>query len=125
GLPLADGAATLMLNVFAPRNGAEIQRVLAPGGMLLVATPTPRHLAELVDAAGLLGVDEHKQERLDDKLGPFLTLERQRVLDWELELDPSALEDAVAMGPSAFHAHATPSASLTVTASVTLSVYQR
>ena len=67
---------TLMLNVFAPRNGAEIRRVLAPGGTLIVVTPTPRHLGELVDAAGLLHVDERKQERLDDKLAPFLTLDR-------------------------------------------------
>ncbi len=125
GLPLGDGVADLMLNVFAPRNGAEIRRVLAPGGTLIVVTPTPRHLGELVDAAGLLHVDERKQERLDDKLAPFLALQHQHPLEWQLRLDAGDLAAAVAMGPSSFHAHATPPTQLDVTASVTLSIYQR
>ncbi len=125
GLPLGDATAGLMLNVFAPRNGSEIKRVLAPGGTLIVVTPTPRHLAELVDAAGLLHVDERKQERLDDKLAPFLTLERQRALEWQLTLGADQLAAAIAMGPSSFHAHTTPPAPLSVRASVTLSIYLR
>ncbi len=125
GLPLADASATLMLDVFAPRDGAEIRRVLAPGGTLLVVTPTPRHLAELVDAVGLLRVDERKQERLDDKLGPYLALAEQRALEWSLQLDADDVEAAVAMGPSAFHAHGRDTGPLDVTASVTLSIYQR
>src|SRR5258705_9927810 len=32
GLPLADGCADLVLDIFAPRNGAEFRRVLRPGG---------------------------------------------------------------------------------------------
>jgi 23S rRNA (guanine745-N1)-methyltransferase len=125
GLPLGDATAALMLDIFAPRDGAEIRRVLAPGGTLVVVTPTPRHLAELVDAVGLLRVDEHKQERLDDKLGPYLTLAEQRTLEWSLALDADDVEAAVAMGPSAFHAQAHDTGPLDVTASVTLSIYQR
>jgi 23S rRNA (guanine745-N1)-methyltransferase len=125
GLPLRDGVAALMLNVFAPRNGAEIRRVLQPGGTLVVITPTPRHLGELVDAAGLLHVDERKQERLDDKLAPHLTLVDQRPLEWTLRLEQQELADAVAMGPSSFHRPQTPPGRLEVTASVTLSTYQR
>ena len=30
-LPLADGSADVLLNVFAPRNGPEMRRVLRPG----------------------------------------------------------------------------------------------
>lgn len=125
GLPLGDGVAAVMLNVFAPRNGEEIRRVLAPGGTLIVVTPTPRHLGELVDAAGLLHVDERKQERLDEKLAPHLTLERQHPLEWHLRLDADDLAAAVAMGPSSFHAPAAPAAPLDVTASVTVSIYRR
>jgi 23S rRNA (guanine745-N1)-methyltransferase len=125
GLPLGDGVAALMLNVFAPRNGAEIRRVLRPGGTLIVATPTPRHLGELVEAAGLLHVDERKQERLDDKLAPHLELVDQRPLEWTLRLEEADLVDAVSMGPSSFHRPTVPPAPLDVAASVTLSTYQR
>src|SRR3954466_5497458 len=38
-LPVADGSAAVILNVFAPRNGPEFHRVLAPDGRLLVVTP--------------------------------------------------------------------------------------
>ena len=58
-----------MLSVFGPRNAAEIRRVLAPGGALLVATPGPGHLAELRPALGLIGIDERKAERLADAYG--------------------------------------------------------
>jgi 23S rRNA (guanine745-N1)-methyltransferase len=125
GLPLRDGTAALALNVFAPRDGAEIQRVLAPGGRLVVVTPTPRHLAELTDRLGLLRVDEHKQQRLDAKLGPYLTLTEQRSREWGLQLSAQDVEDVVAMGPNAWHEHAQPSGPLSATASITVSVYQR
>src|SRR5680860_194779 len=46
-LPVADDAADVVLNVFAPRNGAEIARVLAPAGALIVVTPAAEHLYEL------------------------------------------------------------------------------
>jgi 23S rRNA (guanine745-N1)-methyltransferase len=125
GLPLRDGVATLALNVFAPRNGSELARVLAPGGTLVVVTPTPRHLAELTDALGLLRVDERKQERLDAKLGPFLTLLEQRERKWTLELSEQDVADVVAMGPNAWHTHVRPTGPLGATASITVSVYQR
>ena len=38
-LPVADSAAVLALNVFAPRDGAELCRILHPAGSLLVVTP--------------------------------------------------------------------------------------
>ena len=60
GLPLADACADVVLDVFAPRNGAEFRRVLRPGGRLVVVTPTPAHLAELVPLLGLIGVDPDK-----------------------------------------------------------------
>ena len=37
---MADAAAGVLLNVFAPRNGAEFRRVLRADGVLLVVTPT-------------------------------------------------------------------------------------
>ena len=66
-LPLRDGAADLLLNVFAPRNGAEFRRILAPHGALLVVTPTADHLGALVRALDLLTVDPAKDARLSSR----------------------------------------------------------
>jgi 23S rRNA (guanine745-N1)-methyltransferase len=76
-LPVRDGVADLALNVFAPRDGREIARVLAPHGVLIVVTPTPRHLGELVPLVGMLSVDEDKQARLREKLSPHLISSEQ------------------------------------------------
>jgi 23S rRNA (guanine745-N1)-methyltransferase len=131
-LPVRDDVAALVLSVFAPRDGAEIARVLRPGGALVVVTPTGRHLDPLVSALGLLTVDERKQERLDAKLDPHLELERRADRDWSLALGPVDIRNAVAMGPSARHVDegeldariAALPEPLGVTASVTISVYR-
>jgi 23S rRNA (guanine745-N1)-methyltransferase len=68
-LPLADGCAEVVLVVFAPRGAGEIARVLRPGGRLVVLTPTPAHLGELVGPLGLLGVDGRKVEQLPEPVG--------------------------------------------------------
>lgn len=102
-LPLRGEVAGLVLNVFAPRNGAEMARVLRPGGALLVVTPTDRHLRELVSALGLLSVDTRKQERLEREFGDRLRISRSEVVEWGMELGRRDLEAVVAMGPSAAH----------------------
>ncbi len=102
-LPVKDGVAAAVLHVFAPRNGAEVARVLAPGGRVLVVTPTPRHLAPLVRELGLVSVDPRKPERLERALGPHLVRRGHELVAFDLRL---AREDAarlVAMGPSARH----------------------
>src|SRR6266536_3566183 len=63
-LPVADGAASLVLDVFAPRSGPEFHRILRPDGALLVVTPEPDHLGELVAALDLVRVDPDKERRL-------------------------------------------------------------
>ncbi len=101
-LPFADGAAALVLSVFGPRNAAEIRRVLAPDGTLIVASPGSGHLAELRRALGLIGVDERKTERLADAFGGFADSTVTPVR-YELRLGHAELTDLVAMGPSARH----------------------
>jgi 23S rRNA (guanine745-N1)-methyltransferase len=125
-LPVRDAAAALALSVFAPRNGAELARVLVPGGALIVVTPTERHLAQLVEAFGLLSVDARKRERLAEKLDPHFGDARVSTLEWMLELSREEALDAVEMGPSAAPAKpARLSEPVTVTASVELSVRRR
>jgi 23S rRNA (guanine745-N1)-methyltransferase len=102
-LPVRDGCADLVVNVFAPRNGPELRRVLRPGGTLLTVTPTPRHLAELVGELKLLGVDGRKEERLAATLGPHLESAGSSEHDFAVLLDHEAVRTVVGMGPSAWH----------------------
>ena len=69
-LPLRDGVADAVLNVFAPRNAAEIARVLRRDGAALIVTAAAGHLEELVGPLGLIGVDPDKEERLDEQIAP-------------------------------------------------------
>jgi 23S rRNA (guanine745-N1)-methyltransferase len=101
GLPVADGAAGLVLDVFAPRSGAEFHRILRPDGLLVVATPTAEHLGEL---RGLLAVDPDKDRRLAAGLGPWFTPAGRSVRRWKMRLDAEDVRTLVAMGPTARHA---------------------
>lgn len=101
-LPLADGSAALVLSVFGPRNPAEIRRVLAPGGTLIVATPGPGHLKELRRPLGLIGIDERKSARLAEAYGDYASTAVTTVR-YQLRLGHADLTDLAAMGPSARH----------------------
>ena len=103
-LPVADSAAAVALNVFAPRDGAELRRILRPDGALLVVTPAADHLAELIGPLGLLSVDERKQDRLADKLGPYFEPAAEREHRTVMSLDHPAAGLLAAMGPSSWHA---------------------
>ena len=46
-IPVADGRADVLLNIFSPAAAAEFARVLRPGGLLVYAVPAPRHLLGL------------------------------------------------------------------------------
>ncbi|WP_226345012.1 putative RNA methyltransferase [Agilicoccus flavus] len=102
GLPLRDASCDLVTCVFAPRPAAEILRVLAPGGSLLVVTPGPGHLRTLVEAAGMVGVDERKDERLADRLAAFEAVD-ERVVSTVETVGPADAAAVVGMGPSAHH----------------------
>ena len=101
-LPLADGSAALVLSVFGPRNPAEIRRVLAPDGTLIVATPGPDHLMEARQSLGLIGIDERKTARLADAYGDYARTAVTAVR-YQLRLGHAGLTALVAMGPSARH----------------------
>lgn len=124
-LPVRDGVAGAVLSVFAPRGPAEAARVLAPGGVLVVVTPTPRHLAELVGPLGLLTVDPAKADRLARRLAGF-RLRSAEPVERRLVLDADAVRDVVAMGPSARHVDvaALPDLAGEVTLSVRVAVYE-
>lgn len=129
-LPVRDGVAAAVLDVFAPRNPAEMRRVLRPGGHLVVVTPRSDHLAELVAPLGLVHVDETKNERLRSALDGYLDPVDGEDVTVALTLTRDDVEALVRMGPSARHvdaAHVTRSLPATVeaTAAVRVASYRR
>jgi 23S rRNA (guanine745-N1)-methyltransferase len=103
GIPLATGSAVAVLDVFAPREGAELARLLAPDGLLVVVTPGPAHLAELADRVGLLGIQPEKQRAVADGLAPWFRLRAGSRLRYRLELTGPEAAELARMGPSAWH----------------------
>jgi 23S rRNA (guanine745-N1)-methyltransferase len=132
-LPLRDGVAALMVSVFAPRNPAEMARVIADDGLLIAVTPTTRHLFELVGPLGLLSVPEDKSDRLDAQFASHFSLAERRPIEYSMFLTRDEAAQIVRMGPSAWHVDehsvterlAVLPDPLTVTASVTLSRFAR
>ncbi|WP_412873617.1 putative RNA methyltransferase [Curtobacterium poinsettiae] len=123
-LPVVDGAAAVLLDVFAPRNQTEYARVLHADGVLVVVTPRTGHLAELAEAT--ISVDPEKERRLHDSLTPSFALRSSEDLMWSMELSAEDVHDVVHMGPSHHHVSAEQVfAPTSVTATVTVSTWSR
>jgi 23S rRNA (guanine745-N1)-methyltransferase len=133
GLPVRTGSAALALSVFAPRNPAEIHRILGEQGTLIVVSPTTRHLIELVWQLDLLKIEPEKQERIEAAIAPYCQLSSEDDWEFTMSLSHHDILAAVAMGPSSWHINAAVlhdrvralDDPLPVTASVIVSSYRR
>ncbi len=130
-LPVRDGVLTEVLSVFAPRNPAEVARILDRGGRFVVVTPTARHLAELIEPLAMVSVDVDKEARLTDSLSGHFERVDSTGVQYTMSLTRTDIERVAAMGPSAFHAPADRPARISalpdlvpVTASVTVATYR-
>jgi 23S rRNA (guanine745-N1)-methyltransferase len=101
-LPLRDESVAHMLNVFGPRNGAEMVRVLAPGGTVVVVTPRPGHLEELRQSLGMIGIQQAKDDKVGAQLSGLEPADRM-VVEYTATLGHADVLNEVTMGPSAFH----------------------
>lgn len=111
-LPVRTGVTDVILNVFAPRNGAEFHRVLRPNGLLLVVVPQDTHLQELRAAGIALNVRSDKAAQLGETLGDWFALEAREALARTLSLSGPEIAALVGMGPSAHHTDASALASI-------------
>ncbi|MFB0834285.1 putative RNA methyltransferase [Arthrobacter halodurans] len=107
-LPLDDAGVDVLLNVFAPRNGPEYRRVLAPGGVAVVVTPLPEHLAEASELLGLLAIAPGKEETVAASLGDGFEPLGTREVRAALRLSEADAVRLAVMGPAGHHldAHA-------------------
>jgi 23S rRNA (guanine745-N1)-methyltransferase len=120
-LPIRDGAADVVINVFAPRNAAEFHRIVVPDGLLAVVVPHPTHLQELRADGLALAVHENKSADLVSGLTGLFELEHTRDLSAVLSLSPDDVTALIGMGPSAHHqSDAVPAADLPDTRPVTV-----
>jgi SAM-dependent methyltransferase len=106
GLPVRGRAASVLLNVFAPRNAREMRRVLRPGGRAVVVVPEPEHLRELIDEYGLMAVDERKPERLREQFADRFAVESEHPYREVLSLSAAEVSQVIGMGPNAWHGRA-------------------
>ncbi len=132
-LPVLTGAAATVLSVFAPRDPAEVARVLAPGGRLVAVTPQPDHLVEIRGPLHMLTVDEGKPERLAAAFSGWLRVVDRADVRAEMRVTRTDVGALVLMGPSARHVQASELAAnldtfedqTAVTLAVTISVLER
>lgn len=122
------GTVNVLLSIFAPRNGSEFARVVAPGGTLLIVLPADTHLASFRSAMGLIGVQELKEEKVLEQFGADFELVDRSTLVYPLALPPEAARDLISMGPNRWHtddAALIPAAPMTTEASFVILELQR
>lgn len=102
-LPLGAGTADVVLVVFAPRNAAEFARILKPGGSLVIVTPLPGHLAEIAQDAGMLGIQDGKEEALATSMAGHFAAAGSTELHVPLELGAADVGNVALMGPAGHH----------------------
>lgn len=93
--PVRDGWADLLLNIFSPFAGAEFSRMLRPGGYLIYAVPTARHLYGLKE---VLYTTPYENEVKDTRYEGFdFVTEREAAAT--LTLEGESVQQLFAMTP--------------------------
>ena len=102
-LYLEDASASILLDVFAPRNPDEFARVLEPGGFALIVIPGDAHLADLREEFGLLGIQPGKEALVVERFAQHFRLAERTEVRYPMELSAEAVRDLVGMGPNRWH----------------------
>jgi len=100
---LANNSIGVLLNIFAPRNAAEFDRVMTREGLLLVAIPGPDHLANLRSDLRLLDIEPAKERRVVDGFAGVFRLMAKHTVEHEMHLNGAQLWDLVQMTPNYWH----------------------
>lgn len=97
------GSVRVLLNVFAPRNETEFDRVMAKDGVLLVAIPSPDHLKDLRADLNLLDLEANKEQRVIEQLDGAFELAGKHTIEHEILLNGEELLTLVQMTPNYWH----------------------
>lgn len=104
--PIRDGAIDVCIVVFAPRNVAEVERVLSGHGQVVVVTPRTSHLAEISEPLGMLTVPAGKVEELATQFSEGFRVRSSHRVRHDLAVRPEQAVDLAVMGPAGFHTSA-------------------
>lgn len=94
-LPFEDGSFQAVTSITARLNAPEFARVLAPGGMLLVAIPGAEDVIELREAIQGDRVERDRVERTIDLFTPLFVFERHQLVRHTVALDRPAIADVM------------------------------
>lgn len=104
-LPFADASLDVVSSLFSPLPVAEMQRVLKPGGHVLMVTPAPDHLWQVRE--GLFEqVRAHEPDKFLAAFSDGFVLQQRLRVEAPLSLSQAALKDLLAMTPYAWKATA-------------------
>lgn len=104
-LPFADASLDVVSSLFSPLPVAEMQRVLKPGGHVLMVTPAPEHLWQVRE--GLFEqVRAHEPDKFLAAFSEHFVLQQRLRVEAPLVLSQAALKDLLAMTPYAWKATA-------------------
>ncbi len=99
-IPLTDGCADAILNVFTPANYREFRRVLKPGGVLLKLAPREGYLKELRQAAaGFLRHEAYDGARVERYAQSHMEMIEQTTITAVRDVSPDLAEQAARMTP--------------------------
>ena len=102
-LPLSDIALDAITCLFTQLHAREMQRVLKPGGLLLVVTPAADHLWHLRE--GLFDtVQPHEPDKFVETLSEGFELQNTQTLRFDLDLNAVDLANLLSMTPYAWKA---------------------
>ena len=98
-LPVVSASLDVLLSVFAPLAPAEFQRVLRPGGTLIVAAPSAEHLRALREIL-YPAVRPHRDDSLLRDIAPSFAMVAEVAVRYEVELaTPGLVGDLLTMTP--------------------------
>lgn len=95
-VPAADTSVHCLTNVFAPIVPQECQRVVRPGGVMILAVPGPRHLYGLKE---ILYDAPYENEYRETEYPGFTFVRRDTVEDTLVLDDPQQIQNLFAMTP--------------------------
>ncbi|WP_297203500.1 23S rRNA (guanine(745)-N(1))-methyltransferase [uncultured Pluralibacter sp.] len=99
-LPFEANTLDAVIRIYAPCNPQELARVVRPGGLVITATPGPRHLMEL---KGLIYDEIHLHEPNREQL-PGFTRVSQQALAYPMQLTGKEAVALLQMTPFAWRA---------------------
>ncbi|MDR0990311.1 MAG: methyltransferase domain-containing protein [Propionibacteriaceae bacterium] len=123
--PVADQTIDSLLCLFAPRNLSEFNRVLRPGGRVLIVVPNPGHWASLRRQFGLLDIPPAKADQLVAQAPATWELVERCPIQFGFSASAEQVADLIAMGPNAFHSSPQPATAAEVEVDLSLLVWQQ